>query len=317
MPKSQIIENKEINGIKVDKENSKVFFNDETHKYYDKNTLKTYISVTTLISNYVNKFDAEFWSAYKALEEIMPSDRWCKLREILLNTKKFQEHYLDDYQIDKKEFYLKQQEIKDEYARASAEGCEKGTKKHLDKELSFYNRTEYDFSKYGISDLKGSFSCKEDYFELDSPRGIYPEYLISVESPDGVLRVAGQIDCLVIDNNDVYIIDWKTNKEIKKRSYFDKKRKKNVMMKAPLNNLEDSTWNHYQLQLSLYAYLMEQVKPGCNIKKLQLVHLRDDGSEEIMECKYLKDDVERMLKHYKRSIKVQAELNKIKPIKIG
>ena len=46
MPKLQGIEDKYINGIKVDKENKDVFFNDETHKYYDKKTMQPYISVT-------------------------------------------------------------------------------------------------------------------------------------------------------------------------------------------------------------------------------------------------------------------------------
>ena len=49
MPKLQGIEDKYINGIKVDKENKDVFFNDETHKYYDKKTMQPYISVTQIV----------------------------------------------------------------------------------------------------------------------------------------------------------------------------------------------------------------------------------------------------------------------------
>ena len=60
MPAAKNIEEKYINGIKVDKENDNVFFNDETHCYYDKETLKPYISVTTLIHNYSQEFDEEF-----------------------------------------------------------------------------------------------------------------------------------------------------------------------------------------------------------------------------------------------------------------
>jgi len=316
MPKAQSQTEKYINGIKVDKETNTCFFNDETHKYYNKDTMQLYVSVTTLIKNYENEFDEEFWSAYKALEVLLPDTVWPNLRNILLNTKKFNEKYLDTYNVDKKEFYLKQQEIKDEYEQKRNAACEKGTEKHLVKELSFYNRDTYDFSKYGIEGLSGNFACTQDYYDLDASRGIYPEYLISLESNDGLLRVAGQIDCLVIDEDDVYILDWKTNKEIKKTSYYDKRKKSNVMMKYPLNNLQDSTWNHYQLQLSLYAYLIEHIKPGCNIKKLQLVHLKDDGSEEIMECEYLRDDVIRMLKHYKKQQLVKKELDKLKPIDI-
>ena len=60
MPKLQNIEEKYINGIKVDKENSYVFFNDETHKYYDKETMQEYVSVTTLIHNYTQEFNEDF-----------------------------------------------------------------------------------------------------------------------------------------------------------------------------------------------------------------------------------------------------------------
>ena len=316
MPKSQQIENKLINGIKVDKENTNVFFNDETHKYYDKNTLNTYISVTTLINHYCNQFDEEFWSSYKALEEILPGDTWSNLREQMLSTKTFKESYLEKYNVDPVLFYTKKQEIKDSYKKTRDEACEKGTAKHLEKELSFYNKDSFDFSSYGISNLSGQFFCQPDYFELDVPRGVYPEYLISVDLGDN-LRIAGQMDVLVKDNDDFYIIDYKSNKEIKKRSYFDKKKKKNVMMKFPLNDLEDSTWNHYQLQLSLYAYLLECIRPNVNIKALRIVHLLDDGSEKIMECEYLKEDVQRMLHHYKKEQKIKSELDRLKPVKIG
>ena len=60
MPKLKGIKEKEINGIKVDKENDDVFFNDELHKYYDKNTMQEYVSVTTLIHGYSQEFDGEF-----------------------------------------------------------------------------------------------------------------------------------------------------------------------------------------------------------------------------------------------------------------
>lgn len=60
MPKSQVIEEKYINGIKVDKENDNCFFNDETHTYYDKKTMRKCISVTQLISHYCTEFDENF-----------------------------------------------------------------------------------------------------------------------------------------------------------------------------------------------------------------------------------------------------------------
>ena len=60
MPALDGIEYKEINGIKVDKENDEAFFNDETHTYYNKETMQKYVSVTTLIHGYSQEFDEDF-----------------------------------------------------------------------------------------------------------------------------------------------------------------------------------------------------------------------------------------------------------------
>lgn len=112
------------------------------------------------------------------------------------------------------------------------------------------------------------------------------------------------------------IVTHNTNKEIKKTSYYNKNKKSHEMMKFPLNNLQDCSFNHYQLQLSTYAYLLQQINPNYHIKKLLLYHIDHDGNETIIPCDYLKEDVERMLKHYKKQSKIHDELNRIKPIDI-
>lgn len=314
MPKLEGITEKYINNIRVDKENDDVFFNDATHTYYNKETLETYVSVTSLIHEYSQEFDEEFWSAYKALEEILDLDIFMIVKKTLLATKKFNPKLLKKLNIDENLFYEKQEEVKKEYQRKRDEACERGTFIHSVFENSFYNRTEFDFSKYGYADLKGNFICNKNYYKLDLDRGVYPEFLISLKSRDGVLRVSGQIDLLVIDGKDVTILDWKTNGKIDKTSYFDRVKKQNQMMKFPLNNLQDCNFNHYQLQLSLYAYLLQCINPEYNIKHLKIVHIDHDNIQHEYECEYLKDDVERMLKHYKKKLKIQEEYDNLKPV---
>lgn len=51
---------KYINGIEVTKENDVCFFNDEAHKYYNKNSMKTYISCTTIVHKYCQPFNSDF-----------------------------------------------------------------------------------------------------------------------------------------------------------------------------------------------------------------------------------------------------------------
>jgi hypothetical protein len=68
--------------------------------------------------------------------------------------------------------------------------------------------------------------------------------------------------------------------------------------------------------MSVYGYLIEHNYPNLKIKKLILNHIDHDGKQTIYECEYLKKDVERMLNHYKKSIKIQQQLDKNKPIKL-
>lgn len=62
--------------------------------------------------------------------------------------------------------------------------------------------------------------------------------------------------------------------------------------------------------------MLEQLLPGVTIKHLNLVHLKDDGTEEVMPCEYLKDEVARMINHYKKTIKVEEALDRCKPVEI-
>lgn len=315
MPKAKNVEEKFIQGIKVDKETDDVFFNDETHTYYDKKTLQKYISVTTLIHNYSQEFDEDFWSMYKALEELMDGDKWSLTKPVLLNTKRIKPEWYQRFGVDLDKLKQRQEEIKAEYKRKRDESCERGTKIHEDFELGFYNKTQFDFGRYNLPQLNGDYECKQNYYKLDLVRGVYPELMISCIFDN--VRVSGQIDLLILDGDEVFIIDHKSNSEIKKHSFFDSRRKTRQMMKSPLNNLEDCNWNHYCLQLSLYAYMIETLYPNLHIGSLKLNHIDHNDNVNIMDVPYLKDDVKRMLKHYSNQLRIKEQLDKLEPYKIG
>ena len=298
---------------RIDKENADCVYSDEEHIYIDKKDNSRYISVTTLINKYSEEFDEDFWSSYKALEEIMDGDTFSILKKALLATKKFNPKILKKFQIDEELFAQKKAEIIAQYNATRNEACEHGTAEHLRKELSFYGKHDFDFGRYGYKDLSGEYDCKKNYYELDLERGVYPEFLIAVTSRDGILKVSGQIDCLIKNGNEVTLLDWKTNSEIKKESYYNRSTKQHQMMKFPLNNVQDSNYWHYALQLSLYAYLLQTLRPEFVIKGLKLIHIDREQKETEYEVPYLKDDVERMLKHYKRQLKIEQELDRLKP----
>ena len=101
--------------MEIDKKNGEVCFNEENHTYWNENDNGKYISVTTLIDKFAQPFDKDFWSAYKALEKLIPADNWKIEKKVLLNVKKFNKEILDIYDISENMFNKTQQDILDEW----------------------------------------------------------------------------------------------------------------------------------------------------------------------------------------------------------
>lgn len=296
----------------IDKRNGNLAFNEENHLYWNVNDNEKYISVTTLIHRFTNEFDKEFWSAYKALEKLLPKESWSIEKKSLLNTKKFNKELLDLYKISENDFNREQQNILDAWDKENRISCERGTKIHADLENSFYKAGKnVSLQRFGIG---GKFECKKDYSELDLEYGVYPEYLISRTSDDGILKIAGQVDLIVKSGNEIIICDWKTNKKIEQKSFFNTKTKSSTKMKYPLNTLDDVNFYHYTLQLSTYAWMLQKINPEFIIKDLILVHFDHNGNQTIYHCDYLKKEVERMLYFYKKEIISEKQKAKRKRI---
>ena len=312
MPKLSGIELKTLFGKTVDKENDSVFFNDSEHLYLDKLSGEPYISVTQLIHNYSNPFNAAFFSKYKALEALIDSDHFSLVKSGLLATQIWQPELLKKFDIDPQVFEEKTNEILKSWDDTRDEACGHGSYVHEIMETSFYGNTHFDLSNFGCPQICGDYTCIKGNYHLDLDNGIYPEFLMSYVTPEG-LRIAGQADLIVKSGNDISVLDWKTNREIKKRSFYNSTKKKNVMMKFPLNNIEDCNYNIYTLQLSLYAYMLQKLNPDFNIKDLKLVHISRDAKQTVYDLEYRKDDVERMLKHYAKQLKTNELLDRDKP----
>ena len=158
----------------------------------------------------------------------------------------------------------------------------------------------------------GSFStvlrqCKKDYSELDLEYGVYPEYLIYYDNPKLDLHIAGQIDLLIKDGYDLIIGDWKTNAKIDQKGFYNSSTRSTKKMKYPLTNIEDCNLWHYYLQLSTYAWMLQKINANFNIKRLFIYHFDHDGKETLYEVPYLKDDVEKMLKHFVKQNKLDKQ----------
>lgn len=197
-----------MENIEITKQNGNIAFSENQHVYWDvTDPSKKFISVTTIIEKFGQPFDKEFWSAYKALQELLTPDAWAIEKRSLLASKKFDKSLLQLHNISENDFNRAQQNILDSWAEENRKSCERGTKIHADLENSFYKKKKnIDISKYQIG---GVFECRKDYTDLDLENAVYPEYLIHRVTPDGELCIAGQIDLLVKKGNHIIIGDWK------------------------------------------------------------------------------------------------------------
>lgn len=300
--------------MQIDKENDGICFNDSEHRYWDKNdSSKEYISVTTLIGKYAQPFDEDFWSKYKALEKLTSVEEWKTLKRTLLDTHRITDDIIKAYAINPSDLNIEQQNILDAWQKKKNESCERGTLIHSQLEHSFYNMSDdAPLKKFGVG---GKFTCKEGYNKLDLENGVYPEYLISWSSPDKVLNLAGQIDLLIKNGNEVTLADHKTNEKIDQKGFFNTATRGTTKMQYPLNTIEDCNYGHYEMQLSTYAFMLQQWHPEYVIKDLILNHYDHDMNNTLYHCIYRKDEVGRMLSDYHKKCKLEASRNRRKPMK--
>lgn len=150
--------------------------------------------------------------------------------------------------------------------------------------------------------------------------GIYPEHFVYLKSAG----ICGQSDRVEVVRGIVDIIDYKTNKEIKKNSFVNWEGK-SQMMTGPLSHVEDCNFNHYALQLSTYMYIILKHNPQYKVGKMMLHHVifektgddpfgypiikKDDTGNPIVktvvpyEVPYMKSEVIAMIDHVKNNVK--------------
>lgn len=298
----------------IDKINGDLAFNDAEHKYFNvKYPDRTYTSVTTLIGKYHEKFDSEFWSSYKALEQMMTPEEFSQsgVKSRLLAKKQWSDSYIEEQGFDMNDFLQVKKDILAGYDKTRDEACERGTNYHNAKENRFYEKKEHSLLEYNFGlPLSETFVCEKHNFDLNRENAVLPEYLVYFSTVDEVLNLAGQIDVLIKRGKEIYILDYKTNaKGIETKAYFNPKTRKTKKMFYPINHLDDTTLNHYTLQLSLYAYMLQRIDPELEVKLLRICHVDGEGKETLMDLEYLKDDVEKLLKHYKKEIITQHYRN--------
>ena len=107
--------------------------------------------------------------------------------------------------------------------------------------------------------------------------GVYPEHFVYLKSAG----LCGQADLVSIVNGKINILDYKTNKEIKKKGFTNWEGITSKMYN-PISHLDDCNLKHYNLQLSLYAYIIKKHNPKLKVGDLKIQHVifEEEGKDE-------------------------------------
>tara|TARA_B100000029_G_C17599836_1_gene965383 strand:+ start:1579 stop:2292 length:714 start_codon:yes stop_codon:yes gene_type:complete len=172
---------------------------------------------------------------------------------------------------------------KDDILKQWEDSANHGTKVHEEIENYILSNAQVSEAKalQGINWLKK--------YALKSNFSIYPEVMIYSEE----LKISGTVDLLLYDKNSkkYIIMDWKTSKKIPIKSYKNK-----MGIHAAASNIEDSKFNHYALQLSLYRYILETYY-NLDVSEHLIVHLTDDSCAGL-HSQYMKHHIVKMLQSY-------------------
>lgn len=299
-----------------------LFFDEGPHRYTD--TLgNEYLSVTTLIHQYANTFDADYWAHKKAREQ-----------------------------------GKSEKAIRAEWDRIRDEACERGTKQHNGledaiKEVSKFKNCIRYLNDAGsgrvitIADVPALIPNPLNIDEFkEATNNKYPEiyrvfdfytergYVIYSEIGAFLMDylISGTIDIFCYRPTDFVILDWKTNRDGLKfeAGYYKKDKstipnqltnewvKKRQTMLPPLNHLDDCNGMHYSMQLSLYAIMAEIIldipctglglchiaspwvlnKYGQPYRDSEGYHVDPDGEETVnwFKIQYLKDEAKALLR---------------------
>ena len=240
-----------------------LFFDEGPHKYTD--TLgNEYRSVTTLIGDYYNHFNADYWAHKKAREQ-----------------------------------GKSEKQIRAEWDRIKDEACERGTSTHNGIEDAIKSVSKFkEAIKYleevksgrciTIADIPDLIPRPLDVEEFKvATNNKYPEiyrvfdfytergYIIYSEIGAYLMDtlVSGTIDIFCYRPDNFVILDWKTNRDGLKfeAGYYKKDKttipnqltnewvKKHETMLPPVAHLDNCNGMHYSLQLSMYAYMAETI----------------------------------------------------------
>jgi len=187
------------------------------------------------------------------------------------------------------------QEVLGEWNYKNQFACNKGTNGHNFAQSlwsgELYQPIEFDLSEGFKMANNAIYKQAEKFYNDYQARleHLADEFVVGSEEYD----IASAIDHLFINKltGELILVDYKTNSDIHKSEKYAK------YMKIPLNNLKDYTLNHYYIQLSIYKFLVEKYT-GLVIDEMFIVWFSENiENYEIIEIPYLKNEVIKILEN--------------------
>jgi len=140
---------------------------------------------------------------------------------------------------------------------------------------------------------------------------VYPELMIY----DHTYKVCGQSDMVTIANGTIHILDYKTDKAIKRKAFSTDFVDPEKLL-SPVSHLDNCNFNVYSLKMSLYMYMVWKQNTHLKCGNIILIHKeieRDadevpvlyDGKPKVLktteiQLPFLRKEVKEILKSYKK-----------------
>lgn len=173
---------------------------------------------------------------------------------------------------------------------------------------------EWDYERDSACDRGNSFHKQAEYWVLNNKikeDGDYVDVIKQLAAlpfkgklePERIvfnnkLGIAGTIDLTEnFNNGHKKLLDYKTNKKIKFKGFWDRDLRRPQMMEYPVNHLEDCNWNHYCLQICGYQVIEEENRAIIDSRELIYVNPKS-RKLELYEIPDLRKEFMDILNHY-------------------
>lgn len=258
--------------IKLNNSFSDIRFIEKDHKYKINGNLSKY-SVTSLLKKYTSDFESEKIAKKVSIKQGKPVEDVLKEWEFKKNYSCFKgtefHKYIEKF-LDRKLISLNEKELELFLINEKIDNVD-------DKKI---------FYKNNMKNMVGNFIKFYDWYDKNY-NFLKSEFVVG----DPESKICGTIDNLSVNKNtnNLSILDYKTNKEIKNKGFKGQK------MLMELSHLEDCELTKYSLQLHIYKYIIEK-NTSFKVDNLHIIWFPEEEDYQLITPLNLEKEAEIVIK---------------------